>query len=367
MLLLSKDVPIARLIDSQVYPIFTDRLPLYLKRTGDVEGWLASRAIDSHRTNSRLLKRALRLSQKDDVHTVLAVNAATIPDNYWVKPLNDERLTYADVRFSINCFDDLALTGDANSFNQPPSRTPELTNTGSFEKCWRLIDGEWWMVKAGKKEELFSELLIYYVGQALGFPMAEYEPEGVFIKSRDFTHNASVDFEPAVALIGEEADYVKIYQHLEVLDNSITDSYLQMCYLDALVFNMDRHENNFGVLRDGNTGAVLSLAPFFDHNVALISRGYPRTWNFEHDVLINDFTSLVRYVNKPLLIPCLTHACIARLIRKIPWSLPHTDTMVCPELFVEEWLIRRQDRLMELNRETVRFTRNIKTSSLDLF
>ena len=55
--------------------------------------------MDGHRANSRLLKRALRLERKDDLTTVLAVNAATITDNYWVKPLDDEALRYDDVPF----------------------------------------------------------------------------------------------------------------------------------------------------------------------------------------------------------------------------------------------------------------------------
>ena len=53
-------------------------LPLYLKRTKDVEKWLAYRAVDHSRKNARLLKRALRLHTTDDVQTALAVNAATV-------------------------------------------------------------------------------------------------------------------------------------------------------------------------------------------------------------------------------------------------------------------------------------------------
>ncbi|MBR2893513.1 MAG: hypothetical protein IKB94_06630, partial [Clostridia bacterium] len=38
-------------------------LPMYLKRINNAEMWLESRAIDSHRANSRLLKKALRLAE----------------------------------------------------------------------------------------------------------------------------------------------------------------------------------------------------------------------------------------------------------------------------------------------------------------
>ena len=40
-------------------------LPLYLKKIQNADLWLETRAIDSHRANSRLLKKALRLVEKD--------------------------------------------------------------------------------------------------------------------------------------------------------------------------------------------------------------------------------------------------------------------------------------------------------------
>ncbi|MBQ2725488.1 MAG: hypothetical protein IJF78_07270, partial [Clostridia bacterium] len=58
-------------------------LPLYLKRISNADLWLETRAIDSHRANSRLLKKALRLAEKDDISTVIHVYGATITDNYW--------------------------------------------------------------------------------------------------------------------------------------------------------------------------------------------------------------------------------------------------------------------------------------------
>lgn len=46
-------------------------LPLFLKRVSHGDLWLETRAIDSHRANSRLLKKALRLGEKDDISTVI--------------------------------------------------------------------------------------------------------------------------------------------------------------------------------------------------------------------------------------------------------------------------------------------------------
>lgn len=101
----------------------------------------------------------MRLRTTDDVQTALAVNAATVTDCYWFRP-EGSAAVYEDIRFKENYFSELALRGDPDSFSNRPSRTPELTNTGSFEKCWKLINGEWWMYKSGNEKEYFSELFI---------------------------------------------------------------------------------------------------------------------------------------------------------------------------------------------------------------
>ena len=113
-------------------------LPLYLRRYSNIDVWLENRAADHTRPNIRLLKKALRLAKKDDVSTVIHVNGATITDNYWIRPIGSE-LTYDDVKFTDDYVSNLVLKGNYDSFNRAAgrkrSKTPELTNVGSFEKC----------------------------------------------------------------------------------------------------------------------------------------------------------------------------------------------------------------------------------------
>jgi len=274
-------------------------LPLFLKRTGDVESWLAGRAIDGHRTNSRLLKKALRLSGADDVEIVLKVNASTITDTYWFRQ-DGSVLAYEDVRFKINYFDKLALRGDPDSFNQPYSPTPELTNIGSFEKCWRLSDGMWWLIKQGSDLERFSELFICRLGQALGFPMAKYLPEDGTIRSPDFTGGASVNYESAEGIVGCDEDYGLNFEAFLNLSPDLAEQYLQIIYLDTLCFNMDRHTKNYGVMRDVETGAILRMAPNFDNNIALFARGVPQNLDRAGDKLVSLFCVLLAHDSRAL-------------------------------------------------------------------
>ena len=343
--LMSEDRPIAKIKDGEITESTEQLLPFYLKRTGNVEGWLASRAIDAHRTNARLLKRALRLRSKDDVSTVLAVNAATITDRFWFRPDGSEA-TYSDIRFRENHFDKLALRGDPDSFSQRPSRTPELTNTGSFEKCWRLIDGKWWMYKSGNDAELFSELFISKLSEALGFPTAHYELDGGYIRSKDFTDGASVNFEPMRSLVDDDEDYGHCFDVLYAMSPDLARQYLVLIYMDSICCNMDRHTENFGFLRDTKTGEVLSLAPNYDNNIALIARGYPSDISRKNDGLIRFFEEFLaeneaaHEMYRNMKLPTITEDMIDKCMAEIPIEVNRD--------FIRAFILNGQTRVREI-------------------
>lgn len=345
--LMSRDTRVARIVNGDLRVEEPDLMPRYLQRTGDIEEWLAMRAIDAHRTNSRLLKKALRLRQRDDVSTVLHFNAATITDAWWMRPAG-ESLTYEDVCFKRNYFDKLALRGDADSFNQPPSRTPELTNTGSFEKCWRLEDGCWWLYKAGNPEERFTEVFSSRLAGLLKIDAVAYEAREENVRCRDFTCSAQVNFDPAIGLIDDASDYVEAYDALESAGDDVRRSFVKMCYFDALLFNMDRHELNFGVLRDVQTGRILRLAPLYDHNIALITRGYPRDLERAHDRLIEDFLDLLWRRHLEFHLPALERDAVRDAVMAVDVPLEKPEGLgVEPEEYVVEFVLNGQARIAQ--------------------
>ena len=318
--ILSGNTVVAVWQDGNLEVINNDLLPLFLKRISDADMWLETRAIDSHRANSRLLKKALRLAEKDDISTVAHVNAATITDNYWIRPVGSD-LTFDDVRFTDDYFSNLALKGTYDSFNKAAtskkSRTPELTNVGSFEKCWKIRDGKWWMYKKATHSEMFSELFVYELGLVLGFNMAVYERGDGCIKSLDFTDGASVNFEPASTFMADNEDYSDVVKALKTICPDAIPDYIRLIFMDTITANPDRHTNNFGLLRNVETGKLVGLAPNYDNNMALIARGYPSKPKSK-DLLITLFNELMdEYPEYKDFIPELTEETIRNVLDKI--------------------------------------------------
>ena len=316
----SGDELVASWNNNQLTVVNEKLLPLYLKRIKNADMWLETRAIDSHRANSRLLKKALRLADKDDVSTVIHVNAATITDNYWIRPIGSE-LEYSDVQFSDDYFSNLALKGGYDSFNKAAnskhSKTPELTNTGSFEKCWKIRGGKWYMYKKATHNEMFSELFAYRLGEKLGFNMAKYERGEGYIKTLDFTDSASVNFEPASTFMGDNEDYIEVVKALSDICSSAIPDYIRLVFLDTIIANPDRHTNNFGLLRDVVTGEFTGLAPNYDNNMSLISRGYPSKAK-KNDMLITLFCELVEtFPEYKKYIPVVSEALVRGVIAEL--------------------------------------------------
>lgn len=341
--LLSGNTPVARIQGGRILPLDIARMPLYLAAGGRFEDWLVSRAIDRHRPNSRILKKVLRLTDSSDAAAVLRAHAATITDNYWIRSVEDG-LSYDDVRFKEDTFAEIALTGSFSSYSkayeksQLAAGSPELTNIGSYEKCWRIENGVWWLYKNGSPLERFSELFIARLGKALGFSMAEYQPDGNTIKTPDFT-KGKYNYEPAAAIVGDEEDYTLNYDRLVKLDRSFGRQYMDILYMDALCFNVDRHTQNYGILRDRSGGKIIRMAPNFDNNIALISRGYGTDAQSTNGFLIDLFVDFLEERGLTYHPPALDELIVREIAQAV---LPDEDI---DRNYVTQMVLERGQRL----------------------
>ena len=285
-----RDRPVAKFEKGDLVSLDEEHCPLIIKRTHSLLPFLQYRVIDGSRTNARLLKKALAIQEKDDPIVSLYAYAATINDPYWFRP-NHSKLKYADITFDSDAFAEISLKGDMTLLPAKPHPTPELTTSGSFEKGWKREDGHWWLYKTGTKQEIFSELLCVEIAKAMGIPTASYAYQDGYIKTLNFAETAI--FEPMVAIAGDDDGYENVFNALEELNPNLLPAYMRLAFFDAVTNNVDRHNENCGVMRDEQSGEILSLAPNFDCNLALISRT-PVLASPEKDGLIKMLLSFVR-------------------------------------------------------------------------
>lgn len=282
-------------------------MPSRLKVGSILNYWLEARMIDMHRANSRMLFRSLRLRQSDEVERIIDIShAVTITDNWWLRR-EDEELDYYNLKRYNESIANIALTGVSDkSFSEKLANGYlELGTTGSFEKAWKFIDGKWCMYKKGNTEELVAEYFCYCFLHYLNEPVAEYKimrvastgirnKVNIFILSKDFTNNASVDFEPFWNLFWGEIDEKFILQDIP---ERLCIPYLKIIYFDALLQNPDRHSQNIGFLRNAETGELIELAPNFDFNMALIAKSDLDFNKQRGSILANDFLDALGYSN----------------------------------------------------------------------
>lgn len=322
-----------------------ERAPLIVKRTRLLTPFLSLRIIDSSRTNARLLKRALGIQEEDDAKLSLYAYGASISDNYWFKAKHS-KLKYRDICFDNDVYSDLSLKGEISIFPNKLSLTPELTTSGSFEKGWKKKEGHWYLYKNESKLQVFSELAAHRVCKLLGINTAEYDFSDGFIRSRNFAE--MYNFSPIIEIAGEDDSYQHIYDVLTPLGDSFVKDYLKILYVDALLCNVDRHNENLGLMRDKKDGHLVCLAPNFDNNLCLVGYDHPLTLDPRKEGFMKLFVKFIKG-NKEVL-EFYRELDLPRLCRQpleeALLSLPFVEEVDCQKIL--EFILVRSDYLYSI-------------------
>ena len=305
--------------------------PFVIKRTHSIEEFLKLRVIDMSRTNARILKRLLNIHVDDDYKAALYSYALSVSDNYWFKPKHS-KLTYDDLKFEDDSYFDTALKGDTTPSRFINQLTPEITTTGSFEKGWKYIDDEWWLYKSGNNNQIFAELYSYHFAELIGINTATYEYDGGYIRSKNFA--TKYNFEPIASLLGDDDSSDKVFETLFAIDETIAKDYLKLIAFDAIVFNVDRHNENVGILRDRKTGRIISLAPNYDNNLAFYSSNEIVLNMPQKDGMIKTFVSFLnrderaKQLFKEIDFPNINLVDLRNILSKIEIKLKNEDDFI---------------------------------------
>ena len=279
------------LLSSQI--LGKERLPLgCLNENGDVnkkrlEIWWNDRAIPRDRKNIHVIINLERGAARNKL--MLNSKALSLSDHYWVTSnLNDK---WNHINYYENVFDDRLsrIVNDEVTNIKFSMKTPEFTTGGNLIKRWRILEnGERVLEKRGDYP-LFQETINEVIGtklcERLSIEHIKYELDFLkeengflmpFCRCKNIT---DIDNELISAIdvynsIGVSVFNDDFYEHyIKCLENiGIKDGYKEldrMFVFDYIMFNHDRHFNNFGILRNSKKLNNYKIAPLFDNGTSL--------------------------------------------------------------------------------------------------
>lgn len=236
--------------------------------------WWTGRAIPASRDRIRDALRELELAS-----TQLLLDKClglSLSDQYWICPTSSG-VRWEEVNFFQNAFsDDVGniLLGRGSSSGRVSLMSPDNTSDGWLKKKWAILDERRCLMKGGSgatQQEPYNEVLASSVMERLGIPHVTY----TLTVQEDYPYSVCEDFiTPETELIPawyimqtvKRPNHVSVYQHYmdccEALGiPGVREAVDRMIVLDYLIVNEDRHQNNFGVVRNAETLEYLGAAP----------------------------------------------------------------------------------------------------------
>ena len=286
------------------YPENEDYAPFGLIKINEIDKvefnkWWKNRQMPASRKGLKELLHNSNVYDKDNFDLLDAkAYCLSLSDQYWVKGVEEE-ISWESINFFDNEFSEdigkILFNGGKIALNLNLN-TPDMTSNGNYEKRWKIIDGERYLLKAGSKiynQEPFNELIATKLYERL-LNKDEYVEYSVIFdddkaisKCKNFI-TKDTELVPAWKIneyyefLDDEdkyTHYIRCLNNLGIKDaETLTD---KMIVCDYIIANKDRHFNNFGVIRDVNTLKFIDVAPIFDNGCSL--------WYDENDMYVGEF------------------------------------------------------------------------------
>lgn len=261
-------------------------LPLGGRKSPDeLRGWWQRRAVP---VSQGIVQRYLEQMGLPTPQAYLVRNLGlSLSDHYWIKPV-DAALTWSDVSLFSNDFRDpvgaLSFTQAAGDLPiaHASSYSPGSSLQGDLKKAWIISGGKRMLVKGNhgaNSQESLNEVAATMLHRKQGrMPYAAYLPYRLEDAAQygciceDFC-SETLEFVPAIDVVQSEKkdNATSVFEHFirvceaHGLPETVTRPFLEYQILtDFLLTNVDRHLNNFGILRDSGTLRFVSMAPIFD-------------------------------------------------------------------------------------------------------
>lgn len=286
------------------YPDNEKYAPFGLIKNDDIDKnsfnkWWKNRQIPASRNGLKEILNKSGIYDEDNFDLLDAkAYCLSLSDQYWVKKYN-ENILWEDINFFENEFSEdigkVLFNGGKTSLNLNLN-TPDMTSNGNYEKRWKIINGDRYLIKAGGKminQEPFNEVIatklyerILNDDEYVKYELTYDNGRAVSICKNFITPNTELipawkidEYYEAKKSENKYEHYIRCLNKLNIPNANLLVDKMLIC--DFILANKDRHFNNFGVIRNVETLEFEKVAPIFDNGCSL--------WFDENDMYVGEF------------------------------------------------------------------------------
>lgn len=271
-------------------------LPLGMTVDGNgVLSWLKSRVIPQNREFVDKILSVYGLTHNNISGIIQLCKGLSLNDSYWITDLNFNG-KFTDYNLFKNSFYKalslIAYTGHGSVKPNGFSSSPEFTTNGMLRKGWRKINGTVKLYKGGSSgaantgNEPYSEFYAAQIAATMGLNHVPYtlsKWKGCLCCVCELFTDINHSFVPMWRFC-KTTSIKEIAEYLQNMGEDYFNAFSDMMIFDALIYNTDRHLNNFGLMVDNMTNRPYAFAPIFDNGLSL--------FNF---AMADDFADLETY------------------------------------------------------------------------
>lgn len=265
-----------RIEDNSLKSGDSDYFKIAYKNSIEMNTFFSGRVLSVNRENAKYILNQLNISQKSDIDTHIKImklcKGLSIADDYWIAESDAEK--WEDVNLRTNPLHEtirqIALFGKSLSITGK-IRTAELTGLGAYAKAWQRIDGKLYLHKAGtlngsepQRETLMSDII-----DCFNIPQVKYKLGTIEDKVVTQCENMTSDKYSTIPAGDVMRWCSKVNLDFDTFIRELdSETFYKTVVIDYLCANRDRHDGNWGIYMDNNTGKPVCLHPLYDHNNA---------------------------------------------------------------------------------------------------
>lgn len=265
--------------------------------------------------NREHITKLLQLMQINSISGYLDVSyGLSLNDTLWFRPaMALECINWQAVDLYDNDFDEtiacFAFCGQGVAKFRMNTISPEFGTDGMLPKCWhREEDGQIYLYKGGTSgcsntgNEPYSEYMCSAILEVIGVsnfvPYTLKSYHNTLVSSCPLFTSKEIGYAPICNYINP-IDFMDIVEAFSRL--GLREAFEDILVFDALVYNTDRHLNNYGLLVNNDTYAIEGMAPIFDNGWGMLPfytmdkdiNEYARRYDYQNSgVSNNDVLSL---------------------------------------------------------------------------